>query len=64
MPPATIGQTEGHIHGAEDRMLKRLVAGTIGAAVILLFLAVPAGAQYAVPTSITSSDRLASLAPR
>ncbi len=37
-------------------MLKRLVAGTTGAAVILLFLAVPAGAQYAVPTSITSSD--------
>lgn len=37
-------------------MLERLVAGTVVATALLLFVAVPADAQYAVPTSLTSSD--------
>jgi hypothetical protein len=56
MSSATIGQTEGHIHGAEDRMLKRLVAGTVAAAALLLLVAVPSDAQYPLPTSLVSSD--------
>ena len=37
-------------------MLERLVAGTVAAAALLLFVAVPADAQYELPTSLTSSD--------
>ncbi len=36
-------------------MLKRLVAGTVAAAALLLFIAVPADAQYPLPTSLTAS---------